>query len=117
VQKRCGMEEGYTGTRCAIGKHSRSYRGAWPKGNAKRSFWRNAFHIKPADKFKRKFQEKYGPDALESFDMMIQYGVTLQEIGHAFGFSCEYARQVYNNLYHGAYRVHQRHRERALMAQ
>jgi hypothetical protein len=86
-------------------------------GTSTASHWRNKFHIKPADKFKRKFQEKYGPDALESFDMMIQHGATLQEIGHAFGFSREYARQVYNKLYHGAYRAHQRQRAHALMAQ
>ncbi len=86
-------------------------------GASTASHWRNKFHIKPADKFKRKFQEKYGPDALESFDMMIKHRATLQEIARSFGFSREYARQVYNKLYHGSYRAHQRQRERAIMAQ
>jgi len=40
-------------------------------GTSTLSHWRNKFHIKPADKFKRKFKEKYGSDALECFDMMI----------------------------------------------
>jgi hypothetical protein len=77
--------------------------------------WRYKFHIKPADKFKRKFQEKYGPEALESFDTLVREGVTLQEIGHYFGFSREYARQVYNKLYQSSYRTHQRQRAQAVM--
>jgi len=85
-------------------------------GTSTASHWRNKFHIKPADKFKRKFQEKYGPDALERFDILIRHGATLQEIGRSFGFSREYARQVYHKLYHGSYSAHQRQRERALMA-
>ena len=79
------------------------------------SNWRNKFHIKPADKFKRKFQEKYGPDALESFDSLIRHGATLQEIGRYFGFSREYARQVYNKLYQGSYSAHQRQRVQGRM--
>ena len=84
--------------------------------NSTASYWRNKFHIKPADKFKRKFQEKYGPDALECFDMMIGQSATLQETASYFGFSREYARQVYNKLYHGSYRTHQRQRGPAIMA-
>lgn len=61
--------------------------------------WRNKFNIKPADKFKRKFKEKYGTDALEKFATMIQNRATLQEIASYFGFSREYARQIYNKLY------------------
>ena len=79
-------------------------------GTSTVSHWRNKFHIKPADKFKRKFKEKYGPDALECFDMMIRNRATLQEIASYFGFSREYARQVYNKLYHGSYSEHQRQR-------
>ena len=78
-------------------------------GTSTVSHWRNKFHIKPANKFKRKFQEKYGPDALNSFDILIQHGATLQEIGRYFGFSREYARQVYNKLYQGPFRAKQRH--------
>ena len=77
--------------------------------------WRHKFHIKPADKFKRKFQEKYGPDALASFDLMVRHGATLQKIGRSFGFSREYARQVYNKLYHGSYSIHRRQQAHALM--
>src|SRR6266853_3035252 len=84
-------------------------------GTSTVSHWRNKFHIKPADKFKRKFKEKYGPDALECFDMMIKNRATLQEIASYFGFSREYARQVYNKLYHGSYSEHQRQRAQALM--
>ena len=70
--------------------------------------WRNAYHIKPADKFRRKFKEKYGDDALDVFDGMIKNRATLQEIASHFGFSREYARQVYNKLYPGSFRGHQR---------
>ena len=79
-------------------------------GTSTVSHWRNKFNIKPADKFKRKFKEKYGSDALEYFDMMIKNRATLQEIASYFGFSREYARQVYNKLYHGSYSEHQRQR-------
>jgi hypothetical protein len=84
-------------------------------GTSTASHWRNKFHIKPADKFKRKFQEKSGPDALESFDSLIRHGATLREIGRYFGFSREYARQVYNKLYQGSYSAHQRQRAQAMM--
>jgi len=84
-------------------------------GTSTASHWRNRFHIKPADKFKRRFQEKYGPDALECFDMMIRHSATLQGIANYFGFSREYARQVYNKLYHGSYSAHQRQRQHAIM--
>jgi hypothetical protein len=72
------------------------------------SHWRNKFHIKPADKFHRKFKEKYGPDALECFDRMVSKRTPLQEIANHFGFSREYARQVYTKLYRGSYSEHQR---------
>jgi DNA-binding CsgD family transcriptional regulator len=84
-------------------------------GSSTVSHWRHNFRIKPADKFKRKFQEKYGPDAFESFDSLIRHGATLQEIGRSFGFSREYARQVYNKLYQGSYSAHQRQRAQAMM--
>jgi DNA-directed RNA polymerase sigma subunit (sigma70/sigma32) len=48
--------------------------------------------------------------------MMRRHGATLQEIGSYFGFSREYARQVYNKLSHGSYRAHRRQREQAIMA-
>jgi transposase len=79
-------------------------------GTSTVSHWRNKFNIKPADKFKRKFKEKYGPDALESFHMMVKNRTTLQEIADYFGFTREYARQVYNKLYDGSYSEHLRRR-------
>ncbi len=79
-------------------------------GTSTVSHWRNKFDIRPADKFKRKFKEKYGPDALEGFDMMVRGRMTLQEIANYFGFTREYARQVHNKLYHGSYSEHQRQR-------
>ena len=79
-------------------------------GTSTVSHWRNKFNIRPADKFKRKFKEKYGSDALACFDMMIRNHATLQEIASSFGFSREYARQVYSKLYHGSYSKHQRQR-------
>lgn len=81
-------------------------------GTSTISHWRNRFNIKPADKFRRKFCEKYGVDAIESFDMMVRHRATLQEIANYFGFTREYARQVYNKLYHGSYSERQRHQKR-----
>jgi transposase len=79
-------------------------------GTSTISHWRNKFNIRPADKFKRKFKEKYGSDALQSFDMMVKNRTTLQEIANYFGFTREYARQVYNKLYNGSYSDHLRQR-------
>lgn len=81
-------------------------------GTSTVSHWRNRFNIKPADKFKRKFREKYGLDAIESFDMMVRNRATLQEIANYFGFTREYARQVYNKLYRGSYSERQRQQRR-----
>lgn len=64
------------------------------------SHWRNKFGIKPADKFYRKFSEKYAnAGGLEHFRFMVEEKKTLQAIADHFGFSREYARQVYNKLY------------------
>lgn len=67
-------------------------------------YWRERYHIKPAQKFQRKFRDKYGPDALERFDHMVRTRATLQAIAAHFGFTREYARQVYKKLYHASYR-------------
>jgi len=72
--------------------------------------WRHKLHIPPADKFTRRFQAKYGPEALACFDRMRRQGATLQALAHQFGFSREYARQVCNKLYPGASRSHRRQR-------
>ena len=79
-------------------------------GTSTVSHWRNKFNIRPAKKFHRKFKEKYGPDAIVCFDMMVKSQATLQEIANYFGFTREYARQVYNKLYQGSYSEHQRQR-------
>jgi hypothetical protein len=79
-------------------------------GTSTAAHWRNKFHIKPAEKFGRKFQEKYGPDALACFDLIICRGGSLQVVANYFGFTREYARQVYHKLYHGSFSTHQRHR-------
>lgn len=62
-------------------------------------YWRRKFHIPRADKFERKFKERYGEDAVTIFQDMVERGATLQEIGDLFGFTREYARQVYRKLY------------------
>src|SRR5215813_7273546 len=62
------------------------------------TYWRHKLHIPPADKFTRKFQAKYGPDALERVKRMRRQGATRQAIARQFGFSKEYARQVCNKL-------------------
>ena len=79
-------------------------------GTSTISHWRNKYNIRPVDTFKRKFREKYGPDAIKTFDMMVRNRVTLQEIANYFGFTREYARLVYNKLYQGSYNEHLRQR-------
>ena len=77
--------------------------------------WRNKFNIRRADgfvRFVRHFKDKYGPDALEQFDAMAQRRATLQDISKYFGFSREYARQVWNKLYDRSIRS-VRNREKA----
>lgn len=61
--------------------------------------WRNKFKILPADKFERKFKEKYGENAIDIFQKMVEQNATFQEIGDYFGFTREYARQVYQKIY------------------
>lgn len=71
------------------------------------TFHRRQMGIKPANKFVRRFNEKYaeryntqyGSDAVSAFRAMVQQKISLQDIGISFGFSREYARQVYRQLY------------------
>lgn len=72
-------------------------------GPSTASHWRNKFNIKPANRFKRRFKEKYGPNSLEHFDILIRNRATLQEIANYFGFSREYARVVHDKLYKKSY--------------
>ncbi len=59
---------------------------------------------KKANCFKRKFEEKYGAGALEIFRHLVENpGNTLADMGRYFGFSREYARQIYRKIYGFAY--------------
>ncbi len=69
--------------------------------------WRQQFHRRPADTCTSRFQEKYGAEALMSFDMMRRNRATLQEITRSFGVSRAYARQGDNKRYHGSSRAPQ----------
>ena len=61
---------------------------------------RNAYGIKRVDGFSRRFDRRYGKGSVEKFKKMIEnVDSTLTEIGKHFGFSKEYARQVYKKIY------------------
>jgi len=65
---------------------------------------RNAYGIKRATGFPRRFDRRYGKGAVEEFKKMIENPTsTLDDIGRHYGFSKEYARQVYKNIYGYAY--------------
>jgi len=65
---------------------------------------RNAYGIKRATGFPRRFDRRYGEGAVEEFKKMIENPTsTLDDIGRHYGFSKEYARQVYKNIYGYAY--------------
>ena len=68
-------------------------------GTSTISHWRNDFGIRPADKFKRKFKEKYGENAIQEFMNLVENQKTLRDISEHFGFTREYARQVYVKIY------------------
>lgn len=79
------------------------------------SHWRNNFQIKPADKFPRHFTKKYGDDALDKFHAMVRDRASLTEISRSFGFSREYARQVYGKLYDAPFYRKRGHRPHSLL--
>jgi PTS system nitrogen regulatory IIA component len=65
---------------------------------------RNAYGIKRANGFSRRFDRRYGKGAVERFKAMAETPKsTLDDIGRYFGFSKEYARQVYKKIYGYAY--------------
>ena len=65
---------------------------------------RNAYGIKRATGFSRRFDRRYGKGAVEKFKKMIENPTsTLDDIGRHFEFSKEYARQVYEKIYGYAY--------------
>ena len=63
-------------------------------GHATITCWRNRLEIPPAAKFVRRFEAKYGPGALATFQALYAAGETLQTIGEYFGFTKDYARRV-----------------------
>ena len=69
------------------------------------SRWRKKFNIPPADKFEKKFRKKYGRDSIEIFKKMIEEESSLQRIANHFGFTREYARQVFNKLYQNSDKI------------
>jgi len=69
------------------------------------SRWRNRFNIPPADKFEKRFRKKYGRDSIEIFKKMIEEESSLQRIANHFGFTREYARQVFNKLYQNSDKI------------
>jgi excisionase family DNA binding protein len=65
---------------------------------------RNAYGIKRVNGFSRRFDRRYGKGSVERFKKMVENpDSTLAEIGRHFGFSKEYARQVYKRIYGSAY--------------
>ena len=61
---------------------------------------RNAFRIKRANGFSRRFEMIYGLGAVEKFKNLIEDpGNSLADVGKHFDFTREYARQVYQKLY------------------
>lgn len=65
---------------------------------------RNAYGIKKADGFHRRFESTYGKWAIEKFKKMIENpDNSLTDVGRHFGFSKEYARYVYKKIYGHAY--------------
>jgi hypothetical protein len=58
------------------------------------NLYRRQCEIPVSDKFARKFDVKYGPQALERFTAMVQAHMPLAQIARTFGFTREYARQV-----------------------
>ena len=58
------------------------------------------FGLRKKNGFKRRFNLKYGTGAVNVFKTMIENTEnSLSDVGRHFGFSREYARQVYKNLY------------------
>lgn len=65
---------------------------------------RTAFGIKRANGFLRRFECTYGNGAGEKFEKMIEdLTNSLADVGRHFGFSREYARQVYQKIYGCSY--------------
>ncbi|MBW1707902.1 MAG: hypothetical protein JRJ86_22545 [Deltaproteobacteria bacterium] len=65
---------------------------------------RNDFGIKKANGFPRRFERAYGKGAVEAFKEMVEnLNNSLSDVARHFGFSREYARQVYRKIYRSPY--------------
>ena len=61
---------------------------------------RSSLGIKRANGFSKRFERTYGLGSIERFKKLIEYPKsTLSNVGRHFGFSREYARQVYQKIY------------------
>lgn len=61
---------------------------------------RKRYGIKRGDAFLRRFESKYGVGAVQQFKALaVDVDASLADIGDYFGFSKEYARQVYRKLF------------------
>ena len=55
---------------------------------------------KTADSFVRRFEGRYGPDAVNRFRRIIEdASSSLADVGRHFGFTREYARRIYKRIY------------------
>ena len=62
--------------------------------------YRDIYGIKKANAFYRRFELKYGKGAIEKFKKIIEeVEYNLTTVANYFGFSREYARQVYKKIY------------------
>ncbi len=62
--------------------------------------YRKFFGIEKAKKFSRRFEKTYGVDAINRFKYIIEDpDKTLADAGRTFGFSREYARYVYKQIF------------------
>ncbi|RLF32358.1 MAG: hypothetical protein DRN08_06730 [Thermoplasmata archaeon] len=73
---------------------------------------RNELGIRRANGFSRRFEIIYGTGAIDTFKEMIEdVDSSLSDVGKYFGFSREYARQVYKKIYGCPYtEAHERKR-------
>ena len=75
---------------------------------------RKKFGIKRADRFSRRFRTTYGEDALEVFHEMIERAhASLSDVAGHFGFSRQYASDVYKKIYGRRFREARREQRMA----
>ena len=65
---------------------------------------RKQYRLKRADPFLRQFEKNYGPGAVRRFKYIIEdSSSSLADVGRHFGFTREYARQLYKKIYGFSY--------------